>query len=70
MTKKIEDYIIAVAAMEMYDIEVRSTEMEPLIIGTNKDYADIKDWCDCKINEWIETAWKVMELPVTNIFEE
>ena len=68
--KDIRDYIIAVAALEQYYSEVRSTLMEPLIIGKDKEYADTKDWCDCKINEWIDTAHKAMELPISKIYEE
>jgi hypothetical protein len=49
------------AAQAAYQWEVVDTEMEILLIGPGKEYADSADWREERITEWIEEAIDKLE---------
>jgi hypothetical protein len=51
----LEDVLLE-GVLEAYHNEVVATEMEDLIIGKKKEYADEADWCLMKVTEWIDAA--------------
>lgn len=46
--------IILSLVEELYEHEVRDTQMEKLMIGEGRDYADKQDWIDSKLDIYSE----------------
>lgn len=48
--------IILSLVEELYEHEVRDTQMEKLMIGEGRDYADKQDWIDSKLDIYSEES--------------